>query len=115
MTTSLKTLSSTAGTLDDSNVFGPVVVDLGAAGTAATTVLGSAFNDLLTGSPAGGDALVGNAGNDTLVSTGSRDTLTGGAGGDVFSFASATASGGVIADFQSTTDRLEMPPAVAPA
>src|SRR5260221_304921 len=102
--------TSTAVTLDDSNASGPVTLDLG---TAAATVLGSAFNDLVTGSPAGGDALFGNAGNDTLVSTGSRDTLTGGAGGDVFSFASATATGSVITDFQSTTDGIDLRPVLA--
>ncbi|MEJ0068164.1 MAG: hypothetical protein WDO24_04890 [Pseudomonadota bacterium] len=99
--------------IDDSGASGAVTVDLGAPGIAAKTVIGSAFNDLLTGSSLGGTVFVGNAGNDTLMSQGSQDTLTGGAGGDVFTFTSATATGSVITDFQSDTDGIDLRPVLA--
>src|SRR5438309_538505 len=99
--------------IDDSAASGPVVVDLSAGGGSPQKVLGSAFNDLLTSSVQGAAELIGNAGNDTFVSLGSADTMTGGAGGDVFTFASPTATGGVIIDFQSTTDSIDLRPVLA--
>ncbi|MEJ0068163.1 MAG: hypothetical protein WDO24_04885 [Pseudomonadota bacterium] len=76
-------------------------------------IIGTALNDLLSDTATGSTALIGNAGNDTLVSQGSHDTLTGGMGGDVFTFASATATGSVITDFQSDTDGIDLRPVLA--
>jgi Ca2+-binding RTX toxin-like protein len=58
------------------------------------TVLGTRFNDTLTGDNAantltgnaGDDAIVGNAGNDILTGNAGNDTLTGGRGSDRFVF-----------------------------
>ena len=48
-------------------------------------IVGSAFNDTLTGDN-GGNALDGRSGNDTLLGGAGSDTLTGGAGADTFVF-----------------------------
>lgn len=48
-------------------------------------ILGSAFNDMLTGDD-GGNELRGNAGNDTLTGGAGDDTLIGGAGNDTYVF-----------------------------
>ena len=48
-------------------------------------IVGSAFNDTLTGDN-GGNALDGRSGNDTLNGGAGSDTLTGGAGADTFVF-----------------------------
>src|SRR5471032_781053 len=97
-----------SGTIDDRNATNAVVVDLSTPGSTANQVLGSAYNDSITGGSQGSETLIGNGGNDTLVSQGSNDLLTGDTGGDVFTFASATATGSVITDFQSTTDGIDL-------
>lgn len=63
-------------------------------------VVGSAFNDTLTGNAGanilsglvGADSLSGGAGNDTLIGGAGADALIGGAGADSFVFAAATDS-----------------------
>jgi Ca2+-binding RTX toxin-like protein len=50
------------------------------------SLTGSNFNDVLTGTDAGGNSLNGGAGNDILRSMRGADTLTGGAGDDTFVF-----------------------------
>src|SRR5205814_1589460 len=97
----------------DSGAPAAVTVDLATVAPTITTVLGSAYSDTLIGRTAGGGVLIGNAGNDTIVSTGSADTMTGGTGGDVFAFASATATGSLITDFESTTDSIDLRPVLA--
>ncbi|MGF7148800.1 Ca2+-binding RTX toxin-like protein [Sphingomonas zeicaulis] len=63
-------------------------------------VIGSAFDDVLTGDAAG-NVLTGNAGNDTLLGGLGNDTLSGGAGLDTVSYATATA--GVAVSLLLTT------------
>lgn len=53
-------------------------------------LLGSRFNDVLTGN-AGGNVLMGGDGNDTLIGGASGDRLYGGNGSDTASYASASA------------------------
>jgi serralysin len=101
-----------SGVIDDSHASGPVTVDLTAT-PSVTQVIGSVYSDLLTGSPQGGDLLIGGGGNDTLVSQGSHDTLSITAGGDTFGFANPAATGDVITHFQSNTDSIDMRPALA--
>ncbi|OWJ55820.1 calcium-binding protein, partial [Inquilinus limosus] len=54
-------------------------------------LIGSAFNDTLTGD-AGANVLNGGNGNDTLQGRGGADTLTGGAGTDTASYAASAAA-----------------------
>src|SRR5258708_4045962 len=111
MTSAAVKLSSVI--IDDSGATAAVTVDLGQAVAPINTVLGSAFNDLLTGSPHGGDLLVGGGGNDTLESCGSQDTLSVTSGGDVFAFANPSTTGDVITHFQSCTDAIDLRPVLA--
>ncbi|MBR1121054.1 FG-GAP repeat protein [Bradyrhizobium lablabi] len=62
------------------------------------SVMGSNFNDLITGRTAA-DILNGNAGNDTIKGGGGADVLTGGLGNDNFVFVSGSTVGATITDF----------------
>jgi Ca2+-binding RTX toxin-like protein len=63
------------------------------------TLLGSSFNDSLTGG-AGADSIAGGAGNDTIEGGAGADTIDGGDGFDVVSYANAT--GSVIATLSAS-------------
>jgi len=65
-------------------------------------------NDTLTGG-GGSDTLIGGAGNDVLNGDG-NDSLSGGTGADFFVFASAPGAltGGVIVDFASASDKIDL-------
>ncbi|MBC2653579.1 VCBS domain-containing protein, partial [Novosphingobium aerophilum] len=79
----------------------------GAAGSDVLTgfegLIGSAFNDVLTGD-ANANALQGGSGNDTLDGGAGNDTLTGGAGTDTASY--ATATGGVTVSLAITASQV---------
>ncbi len=62
-------------------------------------IIGSAFNDTLTGD-AGANVIEGETGNDTILGGAGDDTLTGGAGADRFDFSDGD-SDDVITDFGS--------------
>ena len=90
--------------------------------TTVENVIGSEFNDQLTGNAGnnslsgggGNDVLNGGAGNDTLVGGTGNDTLTGGAGLDVFVFgtqASAT-NRDTISGFVTADDTIQLDDAV---
>jgi len=68
-------------------------------------LLGSRFNDVLTGN-AGGNVLKGGEGNDTLVGGASGDRLDGGNGSDTASYATAAAgvSASLVAPASNTGD-----------
>jgi Ca2+-binding RTX toxin-like protein len=97
--------------INDSAATAPVSVDLGATGQ--HSVLGSMFNDTLSGGTGGGALLMGNDGNDILTSQGANDTLIGGNGGDIFTFTTPAAGGSVITDFGSSTDGIDLRPLLA--
>jgi Ca2+-binding RTX toxin-like protein len=61
-------------------------------------ILGSAYNDTLTGN-SGSNFLQGGKGNDTLIGGAGSDALSGGEGRDTFVFRLGEASGDVITDF----------------
>src|SRR5262249_8491611 len=65
--------------------------------TGVNNVLGSNFNDTITGKAAS-ETLNGNAGNDTIAGGGGADILSGGAGNDNFVFVTGSA-GTTITDF----------------
>ncbi|HLF97304.1 MAG TPA: DUF4347 domain-containing protein [Methylococcaceae bacterium] len=106
-------------TADYSDSAGPVTVrlsyaraqDTGGAGTdtlrSIEHLVGSAYNDILTGSRRG-NQLDGGAGDDTLSGGLGKDTLIGGQGEDLFRFDTAPdpAHPDHIADFVSGEDRI---------
>jgi Ca2+-binding RTX toxin-like protein len=84
--------------------------------SAVENLTGSAFGDHLTGTT-GVNAIDGGDGDDTIIGLGGIDRLTGGAGTDTFVFlatkdgggataASTKATGDLILDFESGTDRI---------
>ena len=74
-------------------------------------LMGSAFNDTLTGSTAA-NVLMGLAGNDTLVGGSGADILTGGLGADRFVFSaladSAPGTQDFVTDFAHGTDIIDL-------
>lgn len=108
------------------------VENLTLTGTAATSGIGNALNNRLTGNQgnnllnggggddivrggagddivkgdAGDDTLMGGAGNDILVGGAGANTLTGGLGADVFVVDSAATMAAAISDFLSGTDHV---------
>ncbi|WP_315760402.1 M10 family metallopeptidase C-terminal domain-containing protein [Sphingomonas sp. Y38-1Y] len=91
----------------------------GAAGDVAfgfENIIGSAFNDTLTGNVqnnvlmggAGNDVLDGFLGNDTLDGGAGNDTLTGGIGNDIFKFGEANGAYDTITDFLSRVDKIDV-------
>lgn len=66
--------------------------------TSDIAVLGGSGNDLLTGSGAGNDTLIGGAGNDMLIGGGGNDTVIGGDGSDTAVFS------GNAGQYDVTTD-----------
>jgi Ca2+-binding RTX toxin-like protein len=76
-------------------------------------VIGSNFNDTITGNAAN-NFLNGGTGNDTISGLGGSDTLTGGLGNDAFNYTNATesaagvASRDTITDFQLGLDKLDL-------
>lgn len=77
------------------------------------SVLGSVFNDQLTGSAAA-NVLIGGDGYDILIGGGSFDVLLGGAAADYFIFTgigdSSAAAPDIIADFQPGSDKVDFRP-----
>ena len=80
--------------VEDLNLFG-----------SATTGIGNALANHLTGTPAN-NTLIGGGGNDTLNGNGGDDTLTGGKGADVFVIPAAGAM--EITDFLPGTDSIDV-------
>jgi Ca2+-binding RTX toxin-like protein len=76
-------------------------------------IIGSAFNDLLTGS-AGANTLTGGAGNDQLSGLGGADVLVGNAGNDAFIFGATLGAGNIdaISDFSVVDDIMYLDDAV---
>jgi Ca2+-binding RTX toxin-like protein len=76
-------------------------------------VIGSNFNDTITGNAAN-NFLNGGTGNDTISGLGGSDTLTGGLGNDAFNYTNLTesaagvASRDTITDFQLGLDKLDL-------
>ena len=74
-------------------------------------VVGSAFDDVLTGS-SGVNTIIGSAGNYTIAGGGGADILTGGSGADKFVFAavadSTPSARDFITDFVSGTDTINL-------
>ena len=73
---------------------------------AAGKIIGSQFNDVLTGGR-GNDRLEGGAGNDLLIGGLGSDVLLGGAGSDSFRLGSDTKTD-LILDFVSGTDHIQL-------
>lgn len=102
-----------AGQLDSDNVL-----------FSTPQIIGTAGNDVLSGSPideiilgrAGDDQLSGAGGDDVLVGGAGRDVLNGGSGRDVFLYTAASDSyrtaqvshGDLIADFELYQDRIDV-------
>ena len=94
----------------------------GAGGSGSATlgsienVLGSQFNDRITGSNAA-NLLSGDAGNDRIEGGAGNDTLRGEGGADnfVFSVTPGAANADLITDFQTGTDRLILDASAFPA
>ncbi len=83
-----------------------LALDLGSPGTTGQGVAGTAGNDVLTATPAGGQ-LHGQAGSDILIDGAGMDTLWGGSGADIFVFR-ADANADTIADFNIAEDRIDL-------
>jgi Ca2+-binding RTX toxin-like protein len=81
---------------------------------AVENLIGSAYDDVLTGSFAA-NAISGGGGNDSIQGAGGNDTMTGGEGLDVFRFETilnATSNRDLITDFNPVEDRIELENAV---
>lgn len=72
-------------------------------------LVGSAFNDILTGSD-GANVITGGAGADVIEGLRGNDTLSGGAGADRFVFNSALGASNIdiISDYSLTDDRIRL-------
>ena len=90
---------------DYSASLGPVTAVAGSAANPELHIIGSDFNDSLTGNTAanvlsggkGDDILTGNDGNDTLIGGLGKDAMNGGAGSDHYVFTNLLDSGSSIA------------------
>jgi len=104
--------SITAAVIDASGLTGTAILDMGAAATSVTSIIGGAGNDDLRGDAssnidggAGNDAVVGGSGNDTLsggdgvdsiTSAAGNDSIDAGAGNDTITMAGNLATGDVV-------------------
>jgi Ca2+-binding RTX toxin-like protein len=92
--------------------FGSGTITGGSSGSISFTnierVVGSNFNDSLTGNAAAQN-LTGQGGADTLAGAGGVDTLWGGAGGDAFVFREmGTANADRVSDWASGSDKVQL-------
>ena len=100
------TLASAGQAIHDySASAGPVIAVVGSVTNPEPHIIGSDFNDSLTGNSAanvlsggkGDDTLIGNDGNDTLIGGLGKDAMNGGAGSDHYVFTNLLDSGSSIA------------------
>ncbi len=89
------------------NLIGSAFNDVLTGDAGANSLDGGAGNDILRGG-AGADILIGGAGNDTLVGGTGDDTLTGGVGNDMFAFDARGFGTDTITDFQDGRDMLDL-------
>ncbi|QJI17158.1 MULTISPECIES: retention module-containing protein [unclassified Pseudomonas] len=115
-------------TVSYANATSGVTVNLGTVGgqitggagtdtlTALENLIGSNFNDFLTGNGSnnlisgglGNDTLKGEGGDDILIGGPGNNTLTGGAGADTFHYLTGGSGHDVITDFTVGTDKLDL-------
>jgi Ca2+-binding RTX toxin-like protein len=88
---------------DSYNIVGSNFNDTLTGGGAADTLFGGSGNDILDGS-GGDDILNGDAENDTLTGGTGNDTLTGGAGADQFVYNFSAEGADIITDFGNGAD-----------
>jgi VCBS repeat-containing protein len=93
----------TYGVTDGIAVTAPVTATIVNNPAGATTLTGTAGNDILIGNN-GGEALNGGGGNDVLIGNAGPHVLTGGTGNDTFAFLLPTDGENTITDFNNTTE-----------
>jgi Ca2+-binding RTX toxin-like protein len=72
-------------------------------------LIGGAGDDILDSGGGGSDRLYGGAGNDRLIARGGwTTTLEGGAGSDIFEIAAGASGSGIITDFTTGTDKIDL-------
>ncbi|MES0885353.1 calcium-binding protein, partial [Roseibium sp. SCPC14] len=84
----------------DGTYAGPDGTVYGTTVSAAVTVVGSTYDNVLSGG-GGSDLLSGYGGNDTLIGNAGDDTLTGGTGSDTFVFKIADTGHDTVTDFNA--------------